>query len=210
MVCLTILHFHLHHISLLSDNHESSFCRLIKSRLQLQAGTSPASGRYYHGYRDAILQIFREEGIGGYYKGLRASYWGVIEGAIHFMLYEQIVAHISDRENRSPIHACASGAISKLIASSLTYPHEVVRLRMRERPRFAGAPPIYTGMIQGIRLIAREEGRRGLYAGMSLHLARTVPNSALLFFGVVFFKNLFHEYGLLEPDEEKQLERSKT
>eukprot|EP00171_Calliarthron_tuberculosum_P016911 IDg16911t1 len=80
------------------------------------------------------------------------------------------------------MHACGAGATSKLIASVLTYPHEVVRLRMREKPMFPGAIPKYTGMIQALQLIAKEEGRRGLYAGMSLHLARTVPNSALLFF----------------------------
>lgn len=112
---------------------------------------------------------------------------------MHFMLYEKIVAQITDGDFRSPIHACGAGATAKLIASTLTYPHEVVRLRMREKPSFPGAPPKYTGMIQGLRLIAIEEGRRGLYAGMTMHLARTVPNSAFLFFGVVFLKNMLNE-----------------
>jgi len=36
-------------------------------------------------------------------------------------------------------------------------------------------------MIQSLRLIAREEGRAGLYAGMGPHLLRVVPNTALMF-----------------------------
>lgn len=36
-------------------------------------------------------------------------------------------------------------------------------------------------MIQALRLIAREEGRAGLYAGMGPHLLRVVPNTALMF-----------------------------
>ena len=32
----------------------------------------------------------------------------------------------------------------------------------------------YTGMWQSMLLVAREEGRRGLYAGMGTHVARVV------------------------------------
>lgn len=36
-------------------------------------------------------------------------------------------------------------------------------------------------MWQSLRLIAKEEGRRGLYAGMGTHIARVVPNTAIMF-----------------------------
>ena len=36
-------------------------------------------------------------------------------------------------------------------------------------------------MFHPLQLIYAEEGRRGLYAGMSAHLLRVVPNSALIF-----------------------------
>lgn len=222
---------------------------LMKSRVQLQAGASSGNPMVYRGYRDAVYRIMREEGWGGFFKGLTASYWGVTEGAIQFVVYENIkkrivqrnrtriaelekaqqielqmhLSHSSttpttsdkvigegkgttsgaaaqnqamkakpinynnnnnnvDPEQLSTIQYLTAAAFSKLIASMATYPHEVVRLRMREQPRFVGAAPKYTGMIQSLRLIAREEGRRGLYAGMGTHLARVVPNAALMFF----------------------------
>lgn len=34
--------------------------------------------------------MYREEGIRGFYRGLTASYWGVTEGALHFLLYERL------------------------------------------------------------------------------------------------------------------------
>ena len=37
-----------------------------------------------------IKQIFREEGIRGFYKGLTASYLGVTEGTIQWVLYERL------------------------------------------------------------------------------------------------------------------------
>lgn len=36
-------------------------------------------------------------------------------------------------------------------------------------------------MWQSLQLIAKEEGRRGLYAGMGTHIARVVPNTAIMF-----------------------------
>ena len=36
-------------------------------------------------------------------------------------------------------------------------------------------------MIQSLRLIAQEEGLRGLYGGMPAHLMKVVPNAAILF-----------------------------
>lgn len=175
---------------------------LMKSRVQLQAGASSNNPMVYRGYRDAMVRIFREEGVGGFFKGLTASYWGVTEGALHFVVYERIKAKlINDNKRRiargdhlkhsgpppdpdrlTSLQYLTAAAVSKLIASVITYPHEVVRLRMREQPKFIGATPKYRGMIQSLRLIGREEGRKGLYAGMGTHLARVVPNAAVLFF----------------------------
>lgn len=36
-------------------------------------------------------------------------------------------------------------------------------------------------MWQSLSLIAKEEGRQGLYAGMGMHLVKVVPNAAIMF-----------------------------
>jgi solute carrier family 25, member 33/36 len=175
---------------------------LMKSRVQLQAGAGANNPRVYKGYADAVVKIFREEGIRGFFKGLTASYWGVTEGALHFVVYERLKARLVAQntakinsgfylnspkappraDELTPFQYLTAAALAKLIASAATYPHEVVRLRMREQPKFVGAPAKYRGMIQSLKLIAKEEGRHGLYAGMGTHLARVVPNAALMFF----------------------------
>jgi len=151
-----------------------------------------AGQRAYAGYADAITTIFREEGMKGFYRGIFASYWGCTEGALQFILYEQIKTRMLKRQNK---HLAAQGlppsdqlpkstyfmsaAAAKMIAAVATYPHEVARTRLREQAREGIFK--YTGMWQTLGVIAREEGRQGLYSGMGVHLMKVVPNSALMF-----------------------------
>lgn len=163
---------------------------VLKTRIQLQTNMDPASAalnpsmRNYTSYSDAILRMYREEGIRAFYKGLTASYFSVSEGAIQFTLYERMKSIISENGQRAvpKYELFGIAAVAKVAACSATYPLEVVRTRLREqRAPAPGAPHRYTGIAQALRTIAREEGRRGLYGGMLAHLLRVVPNAAIMF-----------------------------
>jgi len=164
---------------------------MVRTRMQLHADAS-AGQVAYKGYRDVITAIFKEEGVKGFYKGIQASYWGCTEGAVQFLLYEQLKTRLLERANAnrtargqppttelSPTTYFLSAAAAKMFASIFTYPHEVARTRMREQARMGAFK--YKGMWQTIRLVAQEEGRQGLYSGMGVHLMKVVPNSALMF-----------------------------
>ena len=69
-------------------------------------------------------------------------------------------------------HALAVGGLSKFLASAATYPHEVIRTRMREK-RTAGSER-YSSIMRTELTVSREEGLAGLYGGVSVHLLRTV------------------------------------
>lgn len=164
---------------------------MVRTRMQILADQS-AGQRMYTGYRDAIGTIFREEGISGFYKGIFASYWGCTEGAMQFILYEQLKTKLVKRQNvrraaqgLPPTDQLSKGtyfcsaAAAKMVAAIATYPHEVARTRLREQAR--GGLFKYSGMWQTLGVIAQEEGRAGLYSGMGVHLMKVVPNSALMF-----------------------------
>jgi solute carrier family 25 protein 33/36 len=144
---------------------------VVKTRMQLLADCS-AGQKVYTGYRDAVKTILREEGVGGFYKGISASYWGCAEGAVQFMIYEQIKTRFFTRLNQQrqeegleptdklpKLVYFLSAAIAKGTASIITYPHEVARTRLREQARNGVFK--YNGMWQTIGVIAKEEGRRG-------------------------------------------------
>jgi solute carrier family 25, member 33/36 len=55
----------------------------------------------------------------------------------------------------------------------------VIRTRLRQSP--VNGVLKYTGIVQSLKLIYKQEGVHALYGGMTAHLMRVVPNAALLF-----------------------------
>jgi len=76
-----------------------------------------------------IKRIAREEGIRGFYKGLSASYLGVTEGTIQWVLYEKLKRLNTESRGKGGFQEWAgmlgSAGTAKCVASLITYPHEV-------------------------------------------------------------------------------------
>ena len=74
---------------------------LVKTRLQLDKQTAgiEGRGRQYRNAWDCVLQTIRTEGVRGLYRGLSASYLGVSESTLQWMLLSLI--HISEPTIRS-------------------------------------------------------------------------------------------------------------
>ncbi|ORY69265.1 mitochondrial carrier domain-containing protein [Leucosporidium creatinivorum] len=129
------------------------------------------------------IAIFRAEGIRGFYKGLSASLLGVTEGTIQWTLYEKfksVANHGKRAEEQGGWRVSAAAGGAKLVATMITYPHEVIRTRLRQ-PAPPGQSPRYTSLLQSFRLVLLEEGWRALYGGLSPHLLRVVPNAVTMY-----------------------------
>jgi solute carrier family 25, member 33/36 len=192
---------------------------MVRTRMQLLADAS-AGQVAYKGYGDVIRSIFREEGIRGFYRGIQASYWGCTEGALQFIIYEQLKTKLLARSNRdraargldpttelSPSAYFWSAAFAKMVAAIGTYPHEVARTRMREQAR-AGIFK-YRGMFQTMNLIAKEEGVRALYGGAGIHLIKVVPNSALMFLTYEMVRRWLSEFTIVDDNQQQQRQRKR-
>ncbi|CAK9826696.1 Mitochondrial carrier protein Rim2 [Anthophora retusa] len=167
----------------------------VKTRLQLDHRTNRITAM------ECVERIYRQSGVMGFYKGIMASYIGISETMIHFVIYEAVKTSLAayrtgnERKTlRDFIEFMAAGSFSKTIASSVAYPHEVVRTRLREE----GTK--YLTFWQTVRTVYTEEGFHGLYRGLGTHLIRQIPNTAIImatYEAVVYLLSRhFHERSL--------------
>ncbi|XP_065320354.1 solute carrier family 25 member 36-like [Gordionus sp. m RMFG-2023] len=157
----------------------------IKTRLQLDQST-------YQEIKlsalQCIKQTYRTDGIRGFYKGVTASYYGISETAINFLIYESIKKQILSQDDHLQLpnqpkkdinstirflQLMLCAGVAKTFAATIAYPHEVARTRLRE------GKDKYRTFWKTLIVIAREEKYKGLYRGLLTHLIRQIPNTAI-------------------------------
>eukprot|EP01116_Phalansterium_solitarium_P000220 TRINITY_DN10129_c0_g1_i1.p1 TRINITY_DN10129_c0_g1~~TRINITY_DN10129_c0_g1_i1.p1 ORF type:complete len:348 (+),score=103.68 TRINITY_DN10129_c0_g1_i1:160-1203(+) len=160
---------------------------VMRTRLMTQS----AGPDYYAGMWSGLIKIAREEGVHGLYKGLVPSLFGLVHVGVQFPLYEKFKADLASRRpdrELSALDLVAASSASKLLASVVAYPHEVLRSRLMDQD--PTRPVRYTGLVDAIRRIYHDEGVRGFYKGMPTNLIRVVPACAITFTSYELLKRL--------------------
>ena len=120
----------------------------------------------------------RHDGVGGFYRGLLPSLFGVSHGAVQFMIYEQMKnqkSNLNKGETLQNRDYLLFSGLSKILAGTLTYPYQVIRSRLQAHE----AEKMYRGTSDVIAQILRCEGVLGLYKGLAPNLVRVVPSSCV-------------------------------
>ncbi|CAH7667800.1 mitochondrial carrier domain-containing protein [Phakopsora pachyrhizi] len=106
---------------------------LIKTRFMTQRIQGSFKGERYKHTLDAFCRIYQKEGLQGFYRGLVPSLFGITHVAIQFPLYERIkLFYKKDYPDDLPSSKIlVASACSKMLASLITYPHEVLRTRLQ-------------------------------------------------------------------------------
>nr|XP_057924234.1 solute carrier family 25 member 36-A [Doryrhamphus excisus] len=158
---------------------------LIKTRMQLD---SRNRGERRLNAFECVRRVYQMEGLRGFYKGMSASYAGISETVIHFVIYESIKRKLLQSRAQTSMESeeesvkdasdfvgmMLAAATSKTCATTIAYPHEVIRTRLREE----GSK--YRSFFQTLLTVPKEEGYRALYRGLTTHLVRQIPNTAIM------------------------------
>jgi hypothetical protein len=87
--------------------------------------------------------------------------------------------HRSINNEETPIDLLFASGLSKMVATSLTYPHEVIRSRMMDFRGPSGQQQ--QGIRETFRRVVQNEGYAALYTGIHVSLVRVVPNCCITF-----------------------------
>ncbi|KAJ5081961.1 mitochondrial nicotinamide adenine dinucleotide transporter 1 [Penicillium argentinense] len=125
---------------------------VIKTRLMSQSLKQNSEGVrapwQYSSTWDAARKMYKIEGIRSFYSGLTPALLGLTHVAIQFPLYEYLkmaltgygIGEHPDNGNSHWIGISVATFLSKICASTVTYPHEVLRTRLQTQQRTAPAP----------------------------------------------------------------------
>lgn len=174
---------------------------VVRTRLQVQEHVLREPE--YKSTRHAFQQIVRQEGFLALYKGLTASMLGLSHVAVQFPLYEWLkeISREDNEESNSLLSIIVASSISKVIATVLTYPHDVARSRLHvykasvgefrtlsertgsgpswlDRPGSQNSSP---GVFRVIFDMVRKEGVHSLYQGLGTQVVRVTPACAITF-----------------------------
>lgn len=205
---------------------------VIKTRLMSQSNRSSSEGKrvgfHYKSTWDAAKQMYRAEGLRSYYSGLAPAMLGLTHVAIQFPLYEffktqftgyGIGEHPAEDHGSTWLGITAATFLSKICASTATYPHEVLRTRLQTQQRrhnvassdgMRQGQPKYNGMIETCKIIIKEEGWRGFYAGLGTNLIRAVPSAMTTMLTYELLQRTIHDLKDAGEQQMKDIQESKS
>jgi solute carrier family 25 folate transporter 32 len=191
---------------------------------------------HYKSTLDAARKMYTSEGLISFYSGLTPALLGLTHVAVQFPTYEYLktrftgqgMGESNEEDNTSHVFGILGASIlSKILASTATYPHEVIRTRLQTQrrplageefaqgmgvtgsgPRAPAAKPRYQGVVHTFRVILAEEGWRAFYAGLGTNMMRAVPAATVTMLTYEYvMKQLYHtraeaRHLLLDPTAE--------
>jgi len=209
---------------------------LLRTRLAwktsaIAAAEVPAEARATRpkGMLGTLRGIVARDGMRGLYRGVGPTVLGIFPySGLKFYVYQSLkhrhwrASGLSGEgtkleDVRFPTHVkLGFGAVSGLLAQTVTYPLDVVRRRMQVQDMTtharsglavackSGSKPVggkaarveggehIRGTLHGLKVIARMGLRKGLYAGLSINYMKVVPSTAIGFAVYDTMKEVLH------------------
>jgi solute carrier family 25 thiamine pyrophosphate transporter 19 len=155
---------------------------LLRTRFAAQ-GTE----RVYEGLLQSIRDIKRNEGLGGYFRGLGAGIGQIVPYmGLFFAFYEGLKPALADVSLPFGSGDAVAGITASVLSKSVVFPLDTVRKRLQvqgpSRHKYIGGhkTPVYDrGVIGTLKMIVSKEGTMGLYRGLSVSLVKAAPASAI-------------------------------
>lgn len=142
--------------------------------------------RVYLSFRSAIRDIWRDEGVKGYFQGVGAGVGQVVPYmGLFFASYETLRPLLASLYLPFGSGDAMAGITASVFAKTGVFPLDLIRKRLQvqgpTRTRYVGGTiPVYgKGVWTTGQSIVKREGWRGLYRGLGVGLVKSAPASAI-------------------------------
>ncbi|KAI9892659.1 MAG: mitochondrial thiamine pyrophosphate transporter [Vezdaea aestivalis] len=158
---------------------------VLKIRLQLSPHSTSSSSLV-----STLNTLLRTEGFTALWKGnIPAEALYLLYGAVQFTSYTTLL-HVLPRNlpfsssstsnsktALSPLHPLLAGSLSSILATTTTYPLDLLRTRFAA----SGTSPVYPSLLSSVRTIHSTEGPSGFFLGLPAALLQVAPYMGLFF-----------------------------
>ncbi|XP_042307245.1 mitochondrial thiamine pyrophosphate carrier isoform X2 [Sceloporus undulatus] len=167
-------------------------------RTRLAAQGEP---KLYRNVRHAVKSMYQGEGLRSFYRGLTPTTIAVIPYAgfqfsfynLLKKLYDWIFPNEEMKKGNVKNFVC--GSCAGVLSKTLTYPFDLFKKRLQvggfEQARASfGQVRTYTGLLDCVQQVARDEGAGGFFKGLSPSLLKAALSTGFTFFWYELFCSL--------------------
>ena len=150
---------------------------VIKVRME-----APQANAYKNVY-DAMVHIYTEEGVRGYYRGLGPALLRDLPfSAMAFSLYNQFKRFLGGVFGETNYISIISGGLAGFTATMLTQPFDIIKTRNQFSHIAGNQGHNYRNTAHAIKTIYRQEGLAGFTTGLNIRIVeRTIAFSCIWF-----------------------------
>ncbi|KAG0044542.1 hypothetical protein BGZ83_010251 [Gryganskiella cystojenkinii] len=151
---------------------------VVNTRIATRNASAPNSRPM--GTIETATQMIKDNGIKSFWQGVMPALILVANPIIQYTVFEKLKNRIAKSRALTSFDFFLLGAISKLAATSITYPYIVVKSRMQLK-QSDNAKENYNSIMDGFRKIIKYEGIAGLYKGISSKIVQSILTASFLF-----------------------------
>ncbi|CAN2391797.1 mitochondrial transport [Pristimantis euphronides] len=155
-------------------------------RFRVRAATDRKHAAMFGQTKDIILQIFKADGLKGFYRGYVASLLTYIPNSAvwwpFYHFYAEQLSRLFPNDCPHLLLQAISGPLAAATASTITNPMDVIRARVQVEGK--------SSIINTFRQLMAEEGPWGLTKGLSARIISSTPSTIVIVVGYETLKKL--------------------
>uniref|UniRef100_A0A1A9UXQ8 Mitochondrial 2-oxoglutarate/malate carrier protein n=1 Tax=Glossina austeni TaxID=7395 RepID=A0A1A9UXQ8_GLOAU len=168
-------------------------------RMTVDGKLPESERRNYKNVVDALTRIHQEEGIKGLWTGCLPTVGrAMVVNMCQLASYSQFknALHTSRLQLDGILLHTGASCLSGLLTSVASMPLDIAKTRLQNMKTLPGAIPEYSGSMDVLIKVAKQEGILALWKGFTPYLLRLAPHTILTFIFLEQYNRLYRLYVL--------------